>query len=92
MVIHTILYHPAFVKRFQKLAQPWREQAIKTERLFRINPLHPSLRLHSLKGLSDGLWSLSVNRSVRIIFKRMPNGDVVFVTIGKHDVYRLGLT
>ncbi len=88
MIVATILYHPEFVERFNKLDAPWQKQAIKTEKIFRINPLHPSLRLHPLKGALEGLWSVSVNRNVRIIFKRMENGDVVFLKIGKHDIYR----
>lgn len=25
---------------------------------------------------------------IRIIFKRMENGDIVFLSIGQHDIYR----
>ncbi len=88
MVVHTILYHPKFVKEFKRLSVTEQQQAIKTETLFRRDPLHPSLRLHAFKDRLVGSWSLSVTLSVRILFKRMENGDIVFYSIGRHDIYR----
>ena len=88
MKAERILYHPTFSKDLRKLDVIIIERAIKTESQFRKNPLHPSLRLHPLKGKLDGLWSISVTMSIRIIFERMENGDVVFLSIGKHDLYR----
>lgn len=88
MVVYTISYHPDFVKELKKLEHSIQKRAVKTEALFRANPLHPSLRLHRLKGALVGLWSLSVSMRVRIIFKRMQNGDIIFLSIGQHDLYR----
>lgn len=88
MIVHTILYHPKFVKEFKKLERSIQQKAIEVEKRFRINPLHPSLRLHPLKGRLIGLWSISVSMNVRIIFERMENGDIVFLSIGQHDIYR----
>jgi len=88
MVVRKILYHPKFVAEFKALETSVRKRAVKTEKLFRKNPLHPSLRLHPLKGKLEGSWSLSVTMKVRVIFKRMENGDIVFYSIGHHDIYR----
>lgn len=88
MVVKTILYHPKFVSEFQLLPTALQKRAVKTERLFRTNPLYPSLRLHALQGRLKGSWSISVTMKVRIIFKRMENGDIVFYSIGQHDIYR----
>ncbi len=88
MIVQTILYHPKFVEEFQQLPKVVQERAIKTERLFRANPLTPSLRLHGLQGKLKGSWSISVTMKVRIIFKRMENGDIIFYSIGHHDIYR----
>ena len=63
-------------------------KTLKTERLFRANPLHPSLRLHQLKGKLTGSWSISVTMNVRIIFARLENGEIVFYSVGQHDLYR----
>ncbi|HBW74059.1 MAG TPA: plasmid stabilization protein [Candidatus Magasanikbacteria bacterium] len=52
------------------------------------NPLHPSLRIHALQGNLKGLWSISITGSYRIIFERQKNGDILFISIGKHDIYK----
>lgn len=88
MIVRTILYHPKFVKEFQGLHTAIQQRAMRVQKQFRANPLHPSLRLHQLKGRLDGLWSVSLTMSVRIIFQRMDNGDIIFLSIGKHDIYR----
>lgn len=89
MKVSTILYHPTFVREFKKLTLVEQNRAVKTERLFRDNPLHPSLRLHALQGRLKGSWSISVNMNIRIIFERAEDGSVIFYSIGKHDIYRV---
>ncbi|OGC82237.1 MAG: hypothetical protein A2V81_00580 [Candidatus Abawacabacteria bacterium RBG_16_42_10] len=63
------------------------EKAIKAEKLFRSNPFHPSLRLHKLKGKLFGLWSISIDRRNRIVFKPLNDGVILFVSIGAHSIY-----
>lgn len=87
MIVKNIYYGHDFADQFRKLPPHIKNLAIKKEMLFHSNPLHPSLRLHSLKGKLDGLWSISLTLNYRIIFKRMPNGDILFVSVGKHDLY-----
>lgn len=62
--------------------------AFNKDALVRNNPLHPSLRLHELHGKFRGIWSISISGNYRIIFERMDNGDIMFVSIGKHDIYK----
>ncbi len=88
MVVKQILYHPEFLRDLRKLDWQDQRRAIRVEALFRSNPLHPSLRLHGLHGKLRALYSISVTMRIRIIFKRMKNGDIVFLSIGKHDIYR----
>ena len=88
MIKNNILYSNSFKQRFLKLAKNIADIAIEKEKIFRENPFHPSLRLHELKGNINGLWSISVNLKYRIIFKYMKNGDILFISIGKHDIYR----
>jgi mRNA-degrading endonuclease YafQ of YafQ-DinJ toxin-antitoxin module len=45
---------------------------------------YPSLRLHKLSGNSVSAWSISVNKSIRIIFYYVKDG-VVLVNFGKHE-------
>ena len=52
---------------------------------FQVNPGQPSLRLHKLAHPRDaGLWSLCVNRDLRIIVRR-DGADVVFCYADHHE-------
>ena len=71
-------------KKDQKLTKQIRKQL----EIFSLNPQHPSLRLHKLKGELKNLWSISITKSIRMAF--LQEGDeAYFVDIGTHDeVYR----
>jgi addiction module RelE/StbE family toxin len=88
MNVRVIRYHPDFIADLKKLDPSIQQRAIKTEFLFRSNPLHPSIRLHPLKGKLAGKWTLSVTMKIRIIFLRLEKGEIVFLSIGQHDIYR----
>ncbi len=88
MIVKTIVYSTAFVKELRRLPKEIALLAVKKENIFKANPLHPSLRLHGLRGKLSWLWSLSVTGSYRIIFERQKNGDILFISIGKHDIYK----
>lgn len=87
-MVKEILYSSKFVAELRKLPKAILALAIKKEKIFKDNPLHPSLRLHALQGKLKGLWSISITGSYRIIFQRQANGDILFISIGKHDIYR----
>jgi addiction module RelE/StbE family toxin len=88
MIIKRIHYSRKFIRELKKLPREVIDIAIKKEEIFRSNPLHPSLRLHELHGKFTGIWSISLTNNYRIIFERMPNGDILFISIGKHDIYK----
>lgn len=88
MIINKILYSKKFVKELKNLPENILNIAIKKEIIFKDNPLHPSLRLHELHGKFKGVWSISITSGYRIIFERMENGDILFISIGKHDLYK----
>ncbi len=88
MIIENIYYSKRFKKEFGNLPRIIAELVNKKEQQFKKNPLHPSLRLHGLKGKLKGFWSISITRNCRIIFKRKDNGDILFFSVGKHDIYR----
>lgn len=89
MIVKEIHYSKKFVKELKKLPEEVLELAVKKEKMFRKNPLHPSLGLHELNGKLKGIWSISLTGNYRIIFERMPNGDILFISIGKHDIYKM---
>lgn len=87
MEIKTIHYNKVFAKQFRELPQKIQKKAVKTEKLFRSNTFHPSLRLHKLGGKLKGLWSISLDMKYRIVFKPLENGVILFVSIGLHSIY-----
>jgi len=88
MIVKNIYYSDDFLKRFKKLPIDIKKIAISKTEIFECNPLHPSLRLHMLIGKLSGLWSISLTRNYRLIFERQDNGDILFVSIGSHDIYK----
>ncbi|MBT4722324.1 type II toxin-antitoxin system mRNA interferase toxin, RelE/StbE family [Candidatus Falkowbacteria bacterium] len=88
MIVKKIKYGRKFIKEFTKLPSEIKVLAIGKEDIFKKNPLHSSLRLHSLAGKMKGYWSISVTRNYRIILNRQKNGEIYFVSIGTHDVYK----
>ncbi len=87
MQVKTIHYNEEFKKQFLALPKSIQKKAVKTEKYFRNNIFHPSLRLHKLEGKLDGLWSISIDMKYRIIFKPMENGTQLFISIGMHAIY-----
>ncbi len=88
MKVQEIHSDKNLVNQFQSLPKYIQKKAIKAEKLFRDNPLHPSLRLHKLKGKMAGLWSISLDRSYRIIFEPLEDGNILFISIGRHSIYK----
>ena len=71
-----------FLKRHPELRQPY----LKTLKLLELNPAHPSLRLHPLRGRLDGLHSVSINLSYRITLELLiQDGQIIPVNVGDHD-------
>jgi mRNA-degrading endonuclease YafQ of YafQ-DinJ toxin-antitoxin module len=79
----------SFEKEFRKVTLGnilLKKKVIKTLTLILNNPNHPSLRLHKLG--KDKYWSVSVDKSIRILLIIEKDTISVF-HLGKHeDVYR----
>jgi mRNA-degrading endonuclease YafQ of YafQ-DinJ toxin-antitoxin module len=72
-----------FLRRHPDLRQSYR----KTLLLLEADPHHPSLRLHALRGRSQGLHSVSINLSYRITLEVLIDGQrLIPIDIGSHDV------
>lgn len=58
----------------------------KTLKLLELNPFHPALRLHALKGHLTGLHSISINLQYRISIDLMIDGNkIMLIKIGDHN-------
>jgi mRNA-degrading endonuclease YafQ of YafQ-DinJ toxin-antitoxin module len=61
-------------------------QYTKTLELLEMNPYHPSLRLHKLKGNLSELYSVSINISFRISIDFIFEDDkIIPIDVGSHD-------
>jgi proteic killer suppression protein len=72
--------------RFLKRHPDLRQQYLKTLQVLELNPAHPSLRLHALRGKLEGLHSVSINLSYRITLELLIlDGQIIPVNVGDHD-------
>lgn len=83
-----IVYTELFKRKLKKLSLEIQEQLFEKEDLFRIDWLHPRLRVHHLQGRLKGYYAFSVNYSTRVIFYII-DGVCYFYSIGDHDIYSL---
>ena len=57
-------------------------------KLLELNPNHPFLRLHELKGKLNGKYSVLITMSYRtIVTFAVTERGIVLLEIGSHDVY-----
>jgi mRNA-degrading endonuclease YafQ of YafQ-DinJ toxin-antitoxin module len=84
-----ILYTNSYLKRAAKFVKRHPEllpQYEKTLKLLELNPHHPSLRLHRLKGPLRDLHAVSINISYRITLEFLiEDGKIIPVNVGSHD-------
>jgi len=87
--VAKIIYTESYIKRAKKFIGQHPEilsQYEKTFKLLELNPFHPSLRLHKLKGKLEKLFSVSINISYRIcIYFVIDEDKIIPIDIGKHD-------
>ncbi|SMD02383.1 mRNA-degrading endonuclease (mRNA interferase) YafQ, toxin component of the YafQ-DinJ toxin-antitoxin module [Desulfocicer vacuolatum DSM 3385] len=86
---YTLIYTNSYIKRASKFVKKHPElvsQYEKTLKLLEIDPTHPSLRLHPLKGKLKELHSVSINISYRITLEFvLVNKEIILVNVGHHD-------
>ena len=84
-----IIYTESYIKRAKKFIKKHPEmlkQYEKTLKLLELNHLHPSLRLHKLKGKLFNLYSVSINITYRISIDFFIEDDkIIPIDIGTHD-------
>jgi mRNA-degrading endonuclease YafQ of YafQ-DinJ toxin-antitoxin module len=87
--VAEIIYTDSYVRRAKKFFKKHPElvsQYEKTLKLLELNPYHPSLRLHKLRGKLSELYSVSINISYRIsIYFLIDKNKIIPVDIGSHD-------
>lgn len=89
---YQLIYTDSYLKRAARFARKHPEllsQYEKTLRMLELNPHHPALRLHQLRGKLKGLHSVSINISYRITLEfYFSEKEIVLVNVGHHkEVY-----
>jgi addiction module RelE/StbE family toxin len=89
---YKLIYPESYIRRARKFIKKHPEligQYQKTLELLEINPYHPSLRIHPLKGKLAGLYSISINIGYRISLEMViSEREIILVNIGTHgEVY-----
>ncbi|MDD5705155.1 MAG: plasmid stabilization protein [Kiritimatiellae bacterium] len=86
---YRLVFTASFTRRACKYARKHPElldQYEKALRLLELDPFHPSLRLHKLKGALGELHSVSINLAYRITIEFLIDRDaILLVNIGSHD-------
>ncbi|MFH1824266.1 MAG: plasmid stabilization protein [Candidatus Firestonebacteria bacterium] len=84
-----ILYTESYIKRAKKFIKRHPEilkQYEKTLKLLELNPSHPSLHLHKLKGKLSDLYSASINIFYRISLDFLiEENRIIPIDVGSHD-------
>ena len=88
-MVYKIIFTDSYNKRARKFLKKHPDllkQYEKTLSLLELNPHHPSLRLHQLKGKLTELHSVSINISYRItITFLITEKAIVPIDVGSHD-------
>lgn len=84
-----VIYTPGYNKRAARFLRRHPDllpQYEKTLKLLELDPFHPSLRLHRLKGPLSELHSVSINLSYRITLELVLQGrEIIPIDVGSHD-------
>lgn len=88
MPIRVVKTSGLFEKRYRKLPREVKERAKEKEKIFRNNPFDPRLRTHKLQGKYKDSWAFWIDYTHRIKFIFLNEGEVLFLDVGTHDMYR----
>ena len=83
-------YTAKFEKKYSELPKQIKVKAEKQEKIFRNNPLHPSLHTEKLSPKFKEVWTFRVDKNYRVMFKFIGKDTVLFLNIGSHNyIYRI---
>lgn len=86
--IYKIHYSSLFRRMFKKLPKSLTYEVSVREQIFRKDCFDPRLDTHKLKGKYKKSWSFSITHKNRIMFDFLTDTDVLFISVGDHDIYR----
>ena len=83
-----VSYSPSFKRDYKKWIKqnPSKEKLLKnTIELFILDPFHPLLKTHKLKGSLKECFAFTVEYDLRIIFYFEDESHATFIALGSHD-------
>lgn len=83
-----IIFSRRFLKRFEKLEYDLQVEIREKIELLKDKKNHTHLKTHKLNGRLRGRYSFSVNYKIRIVFNYISKKEIVFLSVGDHDVYK----
>ena len=87
-----LIFSDSYLKKEQKFFKKHKElldRYKKVLHILRVNPKHPSLRLHKLQGNLKEYYSISINMQYRVVINFIiEDGKIIFIDIGGHEVYK----
>lgn len=83
-----IVYAPRFIRELGKLEKDLQEEALEKIKSFCNFRNHKQLKTHKLHGPLKNRYSFSINYGYRIVFNFRSKREVVFLSIGNHDIYK----
>ncbi len=85
-----LVFSPLFQKKLRLINHRDQKLSLKIQKqlkLFQVDPRHPSLRRHKLKGELKNVWSLSIDRGFRLLF--VEDEEYYFFDLGEHgEIYQ----
>lgn len=87
--MYKLIFTETYLRREKKFLKSYPELIEKYKKILRLlelNPRHPSLRLHKLRGRFKGKYSVSITMSYRIILTfALTERGVILLDIGAHE-------
>ncbi len=80
----TVSYSKNFLKQAKKLNPELRQKLLISLEQFVLNPLHPSLRNHALRGRHRNYRSIDITGDVRALYLQRDN-EAIFDVVGTHS-------
>lgn len=79
---------PQFEKDFLNLPEKIKSKSKKKIKLFEEDCFCKILDTHKLKGVLQNFWSFSIDDNYRVIFRFLPEQEVIYYRIGPHKIYK----
>ncbi len=85
--MYKIEYSKQFLRLSKKLPKNIIDIAKQKTMMLAKDPFHSALKTHKLHGKFRKYFSFSINYEYRIVFKFVDKKTLLFLKIGKHDMY-----